>query len=276
MQFNEYEIRVLRYLENRFVAGGGFGSATPDEIMKENGLQLDQYTRLIARFEGLGILEEVTLDGLISIKGKVCNVVAELDQDVASAASSGPSINVMNVGHLSHASIQQGSVGSSQTTREATALHASQRRDSDRPAVLLTVATDVERDAVLAVAFDGKAVTAAQRFHGDHTYFDLGTHGGCEILLVKTGMGTGGSMGSLVTILDSIRALSPSAIAMVGIAFGIDPERQNIGDVWCPAKCFATSASGSRKQRQGPSRLLHAATEFPHHPDCSTDSTQDQ
>ena len=38
-------------------------------------------------------------------------------------------------------------------------------------------------------------------------------------------------MGSLVTILDSIRTLSPSAIVMVGIAFGIDPEHQKVGDV---------------------------------------------
>ena len=90
MRFNDIEERVLRYLEHRFVKGGGFGSATPDEIAKANGLQPDQYTRLIARFESLGILEEVTLDGLISIKGKICSVVAELDQSDPSTASGGP------------------------------------------------------------------------------------------------------------------------------------------------------------------------------------------
>jgi len=229
MNFNAIEGRVLRYLERRFVAGGGFGSAMPDEIMKENGLQPDQYTRLIARFESLGILEEVTLDGLISIKGAACNYVADLDHDRSTPPP--PTVNIMNIGQVSHSQIQQGTVGSTQTTVESVARQARQRRDSDRSVVLLTVATDAERDAVLSVAFDGKAVIPAQRFYGDHTYFDLGTHGGCDILLVKTGMGAGGAMGSLVTIHDSIHALSPSAIVMVGIAFGIDQERQKIGDV---------------------------------------------
>jgi len=114
MNFNTIEGRVLRYLERRFVAGGGFGSAMPDEIMKENGLQPDQYTRLIARFESLGILEEVTLDGLISIKGAACNYVADLDHDRSTPPP--PTVNIMNIGQVSHSQIQQGTVGSTQTS----------------------------------------------------------------------------------------------------------------------------------------------------------------
>ena len=79
MQFNAIEERVLRYLESRFVAGGGFAHVTSDELAWDNRLQRDQFTRLMARFESLGILEEVSLDGIIAIKKVVCQHVAELE-----------------------------------------------------------------------------------------------------------------------------------------------------------------------------------------------------
>jgi nucleoside phosphorylase len=155
--------------------------------------------------------------------------VAELEEEAHSMPSNKPVVNVINIHNLSHASIQQGTVGSSQTVSAAATRQASQRADSGRQLVLLTVATDVERDAVLSVALGRE--TAAPQFRGDHTYFDLGAHGGCDILLVKTGMGAGGPIGSLATLLDATRDLSPSAIVMVGIAFGVSQEQQKIGDV---------------------------------------------
>jgi len=44
-------------------------------------------------------------------------------------------------------------------------------------------------------------------------------------------MGTGGPGGSLFTVAEGIRAVSPSAVVMVGIAFGLYPKRQQIGDI---------------------------------------------
>jgi nucleoside phosphorylase len=49
--------------------------------------------------------------------------------------------------------------------------------------------------------------------------------------MVQSGMGSGGLGGSLLRASEGIRALSPSAIIMVGIAFGCDSTKQRIGDI---------------------------------------------
>jgi len=92
--------------------------------------------------------------------------------------------------------------------------------------VLLVTATEVEADAVLS-RFSG----ASRCFIGDKTYYDLGVISGAKIFMVQSEMGTGGAGGSLLTVRESIQALSPSAIIMVGIAFGFSHGKQRIGDV---------------------------------------------
>jgi len=44
-------------------------------------------------------------------------------------------------------------------------------------------------------------------------------------------MGPGGPSGATLTIEESIRLLNPSAVIMVGIAFGVSESKQNIGDI---------------------------------------------
>ncbi|MBV9231413.1 MAG: hypothetical protein JOZ18_19035 [Chloroflexi bacterium] len=97
--------------------------------------------------------------------------------------------------------------------------------------ILLVTATEVEAQAVLRgfeVEVGRKAMTY---FIGDKTYYDLGIVGEAQIVMVQSEMGSGGPGGSLLTIEKSIQALSPSAIIMVGVAFGCDPKKQAIGDV---------------------------------------------
>jgi nucleoside phosphorylase len=66
---------------------------------------------------------------------------------------------------------------------------------------------------------------------GGATYY-VGLFGKYLVANVECGtMGTASSMGSLVTIVNAIGDLNPKLVLMVGIAFGIDPEKQNIGDV---------------------------------------------
>jgi nucleoside phosphorylase len=100
-----------------------------------------------------------------------------------------------------------------------------------RPLILLTVATEVERDAVIEVMCGRNRSPVGHQFHGDHTYYELGLHGGCEILLVETGMGSSGPTGALASILDAVRDIKPSAIIMVGIAFGLKQDKQKIGEI---------------------------------------------
>jgi nucleoside phosphorylase len=51
------------------------------------------------------------------------------------------------------------------------------------------------------------------------------------VVLVQSEMGTSGPGGSLLTVSEAIRALEPAAVVMTGIAFGMDPSRQAIGDI---------------------------------------------
>lgn len=66
----------------------------------------------------------------------------------------------------------------------------------------------------------------------DNATYYVGLFGKYLVANVECGtMGTGSSMGSTVTVFNAIGDLNPKLVLMVGIAFGIDPEKQNIGDV---------------------------------------------
>jgi len=97
--------------------------------------------------------------------------------------------------------------------------------------VLLVTATDIETDALLQV-FKEQFGRDFKRYHiGNHTYLDLGLIGGARVFLVRSRMGSAGPGASLLTVRDAIEALEPSTVIMVGIAFGVDPEKQSIGDI---------------------------------------------
>jgi nucleoside phosphorylase len=98
---------------------------------------------------------------------------------------------------------------------------------SEREIVLLVTATQVEIEHAVKV-FGGELV---RKQIGDHTYYLLGELGGCDVVAVKCAMGSGGPGGSQATATDAIRDLKPSAVVMVGIAFGMDKRSQAIGDI---------------------------------------------
>lgn len=100
-----------------------------------------------------------------------------------------------------------------------------------RADVLLVTATYVETSAVLAAS---KVVTGTDhvlRHAAVETYYDLGTLNGARLCLVQSEMGTGGPGGSTLTVSRSIQDLSPSAVLMVGIAFGMEEGKQELGQV---------------------------------------------
>lgn len=97
--------------------------------------------------------------------------------------------------------------------------------------VLLVVATPIERDAVIRSIFGDNPAHLPYRYHGDHSYLELGIHGGCALLLAQSEAGSSGVGGSQFTVYDSIKALHPSAVVMIGIAFGLKPQSQALGDI---------------------------------------------
>lgn len=96
--------------------------------------------------------------------------------------------------------------------------------------VLLVTATKVEMMAVLRVFGVAGEQATPQSIDG-RVYFDLGTVNGARIRMTRCEMGAGGLGASLQAVGKGIAALSPAAVIMVGIAFGVDQEKQSIGDV---------------------------------------------
>lgn len=97
--------------------------------------------------------------------------------------------------------------------------------------VLIVTVTKVESKAVLQVFQEatGQAPRAVQV--GERIYQNLGVVNGMRVLLAQSEMGTGGLGASHQTVQKGIDALTPSAVIMVGIAFGIDSQKQSIGDI---------------------------------------------
>jgi nucleoside phosphorylase len=92
--------------------------------------------------------------------------------------------------------------------------------------VLLVTVTEVEARAVL-----DQFPEARLRFIGDRVYYDLGVIGGAKTFMVQSWMGAGGSGGALLTVAEGIQAVLPTAVVMVGIAFGFHPKKLRIGDI---------------------------------------------
>lgn len=93
--------------------------------------------------------------------------------------------------------------------------------------VLLVTVTEIETRAVLK-----QCSSAPQKYYrGDKTYYNLGVIGQARTFLVQSEMHSEGPAGSHATVDEGIRALTPQAIVMLGIACGLRPGEQHIGDI---------------------------------------------
>lgn len=100
-----------------------------------------------------------------------------------------------------------------------------------RADVLIVTVTEVESQAVMAVFRDATGREAKAEAIANEFYLDLGDINGSRVFMALSGMGAGGLGGSQERIRKAIDALSPAAVIMAGIAFGIDEQKQAIGDV---------------------------------------------
>jgi nucleoside phosphorylase/tetratricopeptide (TPR) repeat protein len=104
--------------------------------------------------------------------------------------------------------------------------------DTERPQVdiLVVTVTETESRAVLsafgAVAnYKPKPVTVSQAYH------DLGIVNDVRVAMVRSEMGSGTPGASSEVVRKAIADFNPSMVIMVGIAFGVDPAKEHIGDV---------------------------------------------
>jgi len=66
---------------------------------------------------------------------------------------------------------------------------------------------------------------------GNKTYYNLHVHGGAAVFMVQSEMGIATPGGALLTVRQAIQDLQPQAVIMCGIAFGLRPDRQELGDI---------------------------------------------
>lgn len=90
--------------------------------------------------------------------------------------------------------------------------------------VLIVTVTNVELKAFLD-RYPGRV----RRTTGGKTYYDLGHVGGARTVVVQAN--NMGPLEAYKTVDEGVRALSPRAVIMVGIAFGVRAKEQQIGDI---------------------------------------------
>ena len=97
--------------------------------------------------------------------------------------------------------------------------------------VLIVTVTKVESQAVIQAFEQSTGHQATPDSINQRLYFNLGEINGTKVFLTQSEMGSGGLDASLLTVCKGIDTLSPIAVIMVGIAFGINEEKQAIGDI---------------------------------------------
>ncbi len=97
--------------------------------------------------------------------------------------------------------------------------------------ILIITVTKVESLAVLDTFEKSVKQKPKPQSINDRVYFNLGMVNGARVFLTQSEMGSGGLGATSQTVTKSIEALSPAAVIMVGIAFGVNEEKQKIGDI---------------------------------------------
>lgn len=97
--------------------------------------------------------------------------------------------------------------------------------------ILLVTATKTESKAILDTFSEITGQKPQSLLIGNQVYHDIGNVNGTKVFMVQSEMGSGGLGASQQTVQSGITDLSPIAVIMIGIAFGVDPEKQFIGDI---------------------------------------------
>jgi nucleoside phosphorylase len=97
--------------------------------------------------------------------------------------------------------------------------------------VLIVTVTKVESQAVMEAFAEAAGQKPRPQRIGDRVYHDLGEITSARVFMALSEMGTGGVGASQQAVQKGIEALNPDAVIMVGIAFGVNEQKQAIGDI---------------------------------------------
>jgi hypothetical protein len=126
--------------------------------------------------------------------------------------------------------------------------------------VLLVTVTDVETEALLKTAKTRTGCEYKTELGNQKTYFDLGMIGGARVFAVRSEMGSDTLGGSLLTVRDAIEEVKPSAVIMVGIAFGIIQGSKRLGRSSSQSSFRRMTFSASAPQKRAPPKSFCAVT----------------
>ncbi|MFA5903554.1 MAG: pentapeptide repeat-containing protein [Desulfobacula sp.] len=97
--------------------------------------------------------------------------------------------------------------------------------------ILLVTVNQHEFDAIYNLAKERLGAEPEYRPLNKRVYFDLGSFSGVRVGMVRSQMGSTKPGASTTTTLQAMREVLPRYIVAVGIAFGVDPEKQPIGQI---------------------------------------------
>jgi nucleoside phosphorylase len=97
--------------------------------------------------------------------------------------------------------------------------------------VLIVTVTKIESLSVMEVFREATGNEPKPVSREGRIYFDLNVINGMQVFLTQAEMGSGGLDASLLAVYKGIESLSSVAVIMVGIAFGINDQKQEIGEI---------------------------------------------
>ena len=103
--------------------------------------------------------------------------------------------------------------------------------EKPRPELVLVTVNEHETQAIHDAFLEATGTECVPVTLEDRLYHNLGTVNGTTVYHAISGMGSGGSGGMQQTVEKAISALDPGAVIAVGIAFGVNEEKQAIGDI---------------------------------------------
>ena len=120
--------------------------------------------------------------------------------------------------------------------------------------LLLVTATKIETRAAFQAFRDATSADSRPEAIGDKTYHDLGTVNDTRVWLVQSEQGAGGLGAMQQTVQKGLETLAPSAVVMVGIAFGVNPDKQKIGDILVAKQAAPVRAATGERRRDAAAR----------------------
>ncbi|MBZ5522198.1 MAG: tetratricopeptide repeat protein [Acidobacteriia bacterium] len=122
--------------------------------------------------------------------------------------------------------------------------------------VLIVTVTKLESQAVIQAIEQATGRTAKTVEIDAKTYRDFGDLNGARVFMVRSEMGSTGPGASQETVQKAIESLTPQMVIMVGIAFGVNQQKQAIGDVLVSQRLMLYDPQRVGTDEDGKSRII--------------------